>query len=182
MLVSLLLLLPVVALVSGRPHPFRTSALTSTSAGNVIVQMFQWSWDSVATECTDFLGPAGYASVQGSFFPLTESYLLFHFQAQSEYTSPSLPSPRTRGRLPMVHRLPTRLVQLNLETRYPSPVCLDDRDLPRRRSQSHRRRHLQPHVCPRLRYRERRYQFHALLVPTRPVQLNSIPLLRSGTE
>ncbi|KAI9446973.1 glycoside hydrolase superfamily, partial [Lactarius psammicola] len=28
----------------------------------VIAQMFQWTWDSVAAECTTFLGPAGYAS------------------------------------------------------------------------------------------------------------------------
>ncbi|KAH8822957.1 glycoside hydrolase superfamily [Flagelloscypha sp. PMI_526] len=32
----------------------------------VIVQMFQWSWDSIAAECTAFLGPAGYGFVQTS--------------------------------------------------------------------------------------------------------------------
>ncbi|KAG8721907.1 hypothetical protein FRC09_007153 [Ceratobasidium sp. 395] len=32
----------------------------------VIVQMFQWTWDSVAAECTNFLGPAGYGFVQVS--------------------------------------------------------------------------------------------------------------------
>ncbi|KAJ7212586.1 glycoside hydrolase [Mycena pura] len=32
----------------------------------VIVQMFQWTWDSIAAECTDFLGPAGYGFVQVS--------------------------------------------------------------------------------------------------------------------
>lgn len=31
----------------------------------VIVQMFQWTWDSIAAECTNFLGPAGYGFVQG---------------------------------------------------------------------------------------------------------------------
>jgi hypothetical protein len=31
----------------------------------VIAQMFEWDWDSVAAECTDFLGPAGYGFVQG---------------------------------------------------------------------------------------------------------------------
>ena len=31
----------------------------------VIAQMFEWNWDSVAVECTDFLGPAGYGYVQG---------------------------------------------------------------------------------------------------------------------
>ncbi|CDO69062.1 Glycoside Hydrolase Family 13 / Carbohydrate-Binding Module Family 20 protein [Trametes cinnabarina] len=34
---------------------------------DVIVQMFEWTWDSVAAECTDFLGPAGYGFVQGMF-------------------------------------------------------------------------------------------------------------------
>ena len=31
----------------------------------VIAQMFEWDWDSVAAECTSFLGPAGYGFVQG---------------------------------------------------------------------------------------------------------------------
>ncbi|KAF9526236.1 glycoside hydrolase [Crepidotus variabilis] len=32
----------------------------------VIIQMFEWTWDSVATECTNFIGPAGYGFVQVS--------------------------------------------------------------------------------------------------------------------
>ncbi|KIY47132.1 glycoside hydrolase family 13 protein [Fistulina hepatica ATCC 64428] len=32
----------------------------------VIAQMFQWSWTSIAQECTNFLGPAGYGYVQVS--------------------------------------------------------------------------------------------------------------------
>ncbi|KAG6845871.1 hypothetical protein H0H93_015975, partial [Arthromyces matolae] len=32
----------------------------------VIVQMFEWTWDSIASECTTFLGPAGYGFVQVS--------------------------------------------------------------------------------------------------------------------
>ncbi|KAF8528372.1 glycoside hydrolase [Hysterangium stoloniferum] len=32
----------------------------------IIVQMFEWSWDSIASECTNFLGPAGYGFVQVS--------------------------------------------------------------------------------------------------------------------
>ncbi|QRV93133.1 alpha-amylase [Ceratobasidium sp. AG-Ba] len=32
----------------------------------VIVQMFEWTWDSIAVECTSFLGPAGYGYVQVS--------------------------------------------------------------------------------------------------------------------
>ncbi|KAM5541980.1 hypothetical protein V8D89_004290 [Ganoderma adspersum] len=30
----------------------------------VIIEMFEWSWDSVAAECTNFIGPAGYGFVQ----------------------------------------------------------------------------------------------------------------------
>ena len=30
-----------------------------------IVQLFQWNWDSIADECTKFIGPAGYGYVQG---------------------------------------------------------------------------------------------------------------------
>ncbi|KAL4256874.1 Alpha-amylase, partial [Pleurotus pulmonarius] len=32
----------------------------------VIIQMFQWDWDSIGEECTDFIGPAGYGFVQVS--------------------------------------------------------------------------------------------------------------------
>ncbi|CAE6435393.1 unnamed protein product, partial [Rhizoctonia solani] len=32
----------------------------------VIIQMFEWNWDSIATECTNFIGPAGYGFVQVS--------------------------------------------------------------------------------------------------------------------
>ncbi|KAF5347543.1 hypothetical protein D9757_014297 [Collybiopsis confluens] len=40
--------------------------VTRASSGGVIVQLFQWSWDSVAAECTSFIGPAGYEYVQVS--------------------------------------------------------------------------------------------------------------------
>ncbi|KAJ6546870.1 glycoside hydrolase superfamily [Mycena capillaripes] len=33
---------------------------------NTIVQLFEWPWDSVASECTSFLGPAGFGYVQVS--------------------------------------------------------------------------------------------------------------------
>lgn len=26
---------------------------------NVIIQMFEWTWNSISTECTQFIGPAG---------------------------------------------------------------------------------------------------------------------------
>jgi len=34
------------------------------SGKDVIIQLFQWNWDSIASECTNFIGPAGYGYVQ----------------------------------------------------------------------------------------------------------------------
>jgi hypothetical protein len=33
--------------------------------------MFEWTWDSVAAECTNFIGPAGYGFVQVAFIVFT---------------------------------------------------------------------------------------------------------------
>lgn len=38
-----------------------------SSSKSVIIQMFQWDWDSVASECSTFIGPAGYGYVQGLY-------------------------------------------------------------------------------------------------------------------
>ncbi|KAK0199513.1 glycoside hydrolase [Desarmillaria ectypa] len=47
-----------------------TACITAThpASGNntVIIQIFEWTWDSVASECTNFIGPAGYGFVQVS--------------------------------------------------------------------------------------------------------------------
>ncbi|TFY82392.1 hypothetical protein EWM64_g1620 [Hericium alpestre] len=53
-------------------------AAGSTSKA-VIVQMFEWTWDSIAAECTQFLGPYGYGYVQLS--PAQE-----HIQGSQWYT------------------------------------------------------------------------------------------------
>ncbi|KIY70325.1 carbohydrate-binding module family 20 protein [Cylindrobasidium torrendii FP15055 ss-10] len=37
-----------------------------SAQNKVIIQMFEWTWDSIASECTDFIGPAGYGYVQVS--------------------------------------------------------------------------------------------------------------------
>ncbi|TBU45601.1 glycoside hydrolase [Dichomitus squalens] len=55
-------------------RPFLASVSTGNSLASrapssnktVIVQMFEWTWDSVASECTNFIGPAGYGFVQVS--------------------------------------------------------------------------------------------------------------------
>lgn len=36
-----------------------------TGTKNAIIQMFEWTWDSIAAECSNFIGPAGYGFVQG---------------------------------------------------------------------------------------------------------------------
>ncbi|MDT0442680.1 alpha-amylase [Streptomyces johnsoniae] len=54
--VLLAALLPGSALAASDPAP--------RAAGNdVIANLWSWNWPSVATECTDVLGPAGYAAV-----------------------------------------------------------------------------------------------------------------------
>ncbi|KAI0062559.1 glycoside hydrolase [Artomyces pyxidatus] len=42
------------------------SARAPSGSKGVIVQMFEWTWDSIAAECTNFIGPAGYGFVQAS--------------------------------------------------------------------------------------------------------------------
>ncbi|KDR78015.1 hypothetical protein GALMADRAFT_244986 [Galerina marginata CBS 339.88] len=41
-------------------------ARVPSGSKSVIIQMFQWTWDSIAAECTNFIGPAGYGFVQVS--------------------------------------------------------------------------------------------------------------------
>ena len=42
------------------------AAPTVPGRGNTAVNMFQWTWNAIASECTTTLGPAGYAYVQTS--------------------------------------------------------------------------------------------------------------------
>ncbi|WP_029287997.1 alpha-amylase family protein [Cellulomonas sp. HZM] len=44
------------------PDPARSPAADG-SGRDVGIEMFQWTWDSIARECTDQIGPAGYAWV-----------------------------------------------------------------------------------------------------------------------
>ncbi|KAF8590666.1 carbohydrate-binding module family 20 protein [Ramaria rubella] len=64
----LIAVLVVGVLVHGRTigHHDNLVSRAPNSAKNVIVQMFEWTWDSVASECMDFLGPGGYGFVQVS--------------------------------------------------------------------------------------------------------------------
>lgn len=65
------LLLLSAAILSPVASPHERSALQSRKIPGdkpVIIQLFEWSWDSVASECTSFIGPAGYGFVQGMLY------------------------------------------------------------------------------------------------------------------
>jgi alpha-amylase len=44
--------------------PASPAQADTTAKGDVIANLWEWNWDSVASECTDVLGPAGYGAVQ----------------------------------------------------------------------------------------------------------------------
>lgn len=54
-------------LVATAPAAERADAATPPHGdGDVILNLFQWTWDSVAAECEDVIGPAGFGYVQVS--------------------------------------------------------------------------------------------------------------------
>ncbi|KAJ6497132.1 alpha-amylase [Mycena vitilis] len=67
---SAVVLLFLVSLDSASASEFTLFRRAPPKAHNTIVQLFEWPWDSVASECTSFLGPAGFGYVQVS--PPTE--------------------------------------------------------------------------------------------------------------
>ncbi|CAE6470950.1 unnamed protein product [Rhizoctonia solani] len=46
--------------------PTSIQSRAPSGSKTVIIQLFEWSWDSIAAECTNFIGPAGYGYVQVS--------------------------------------------------------------------------------------------------------------------
>ncbi|MET7700273.1 carbohydrate-binding module family 20 domain-containing protein [Streptomyces sp. NPDC005485] len=44
--------------------PAATAHADTTAKGDVIANLWEWNWNSIASECTDVLGPAGYGAVQ----------------------------------------------------------------------------------------------------------------------
>lgn len=80
----------------------------------VIVQMFEWTWNSVATECTSFLGPAGYGFVQGPHSSILYLNSFFRIELIA-VNACSEPSPRTHQRVTVVDGLSACLVQYNVE-------------------------------------------------------------------
>ncbi|QSB12932.1 alpha amylase C-terminal domain-containing protein [Natronosporangium hydrolyticum] len=53
-------------LAAATPAASQTATAADSSVGGTIVHLFQWRWESVAQECADVLGPAGYHAVQVS--------------------------------------------------------------------------------------------------------------------
>ncbi|MBK3576017.1 alpha-amylase [Streptomyces sp. MBT65] len=44
--------------------PAATAHADASAKGDVIANLWEWNWDSIASECTNVLGPAGYGAVQ----------------------------------------------------------------------------------------------------------------------
>lgn len=57
----------MLASCDGRPEPvIEEAAGPGEQTRTVFVQMFEWTWTDIASECETFLGPTGYAAVQVS--------------------------------------------------------------------------------------------------------------------
>ncbi|MFJ9866230.1 carbohydrate-binding module family 20 domain-containing protein [Streptomyces sp. NPDC101165] len=52
------------ALAGAIALPATPARADTTAKGDVIANLWEWNWDSVASECTNVLGPAGYGAVQ----------------------------------------------------------------------------------------------------------------------
>lgn len=71
-------ILPLISLALAAPAPLSLNRSLNTNgihekrepsgSKTVIIQMFEWDWDSVAAECESFIGPNGYGFVQGDSF------------------------------------------------------------------------------------------------------------------
>lgn len=63
---SLLLTAAIVAVINRSPVPAEAKADANPGARDVIVHLFEWPWASIASECTNVLGPKGFGAVQVS--------------------------------------------------------------------------------------------------------------------
>ncbi|EST23659.1 carbohydrate-binding module family 20 domain-containing protein [Streptomyces roseochromogenus] len=52
------------ALAGAIALPAPAAQADTTAKGDVIANLWEWNWDSVAAECTNILGPTGYGAVQ----------------------------------------------------------------------------------------------------------------------
>lgn len=90
MIPRFLALSSLVALALAVPAP------RQAAGKEVIIQLFQWNWDSIAKECQEFIGPAGYGYVQVN--PASEhiqgtqwwtDYQVVSYKLQSKRGTPS---------------------------------------------------------------------------------------------
>ncbi|GAA3789010.1 carbohydrate-binding module family 20 domain-containing protein [Streptomyces coacervatus] len=52
------------ALAGAIALPATTAHADTSAKGDVIANLWEWNWDSIASECTNVLGPAGYGAIQ----------------------------------------------------------------------------------------------------------------------
>lgn len=57
---------PLLVVACGQDEPGHEQTADVAAPADAFVQLFEWRWPDVATECESFLGPAGYAAVQVS--------------------------------------------------------------------------------------------------------------------
>ena len=108
----------------------------------VIVHLFEWSWDAVANECEQYLGPKGFCGVQVNFDSLWKSWVFFQiFLLSIADLSPhgAYPGPC------LVDALPACLLQASVEVGKPWPVRQHGQEMQRCGCQRHRRLSDKPH-------------------------------------
>jgi len=91
----LILLTALVTVALGRPRQAEAKADANPGPRDVIVHLFEWPWASIASECTNVLGPKGFGGVQvsppqehvvlpGSGFPWWQDYQPVSYQLTSQ--------------------------------------------------------------------------------------------------
>ena len=134
----------------GAPASTRRRPTPTPAPRDVIVHLFEWPWASIATECTNVLGPKGFGAVQVS--PPQEHVVL-----------PGQGYPWWQDYQPVSYQLVSR-------ARRPGRLRDHGADLPHRRREDLRRRRRQPHGRRRVhRHRQRR------LAPTSHYSYPAVP-------
>src|SRR5436305_8343632 len=57
-------LVAALAVIANPARLPRAAAAVTPPRGDVIANLFEWNWNSIAGECTNILGPGGYGGVQ----------------------------------------------------------------------------------------------------------------------
>lgn len=140
----------VISLLGLLPIGANGAAVVRSPSGSktVIAQMFEWNWDSLAQECTDFLGPAGYGYIQGELLMI----LLVERRSHADTVSPAHEHPQgpewssdyevhskslVHGTI--AYQTPGCFVQPYLQARRPCSILEHDYDLSQCRRKGYRR-------------------------------------------